>query len=146
MKFNISTEFLIVVFLFLSVMIISTYGSIKIMPYESKSSSLSMYPYRDGFLDLNAHNNAVISVPTHNNVKPNVDSEISDRMNKLNWGEYGKEHLLDIVSELPGNPSCENISAGLSNSKGYLCTNKEVQNLYKTRGGNSSGQPYQIGA
>ena len=153
MKFNISMEFLIVVFLFLIVMIISSYGSTRIQPFEAKSSTLSMFPYRDGFSDYGA-SNAVTSDPTVKepisndiqNIKPNNDSETPDRMQKLNWGEYGTEKLIDVVSELQGNSSCMKISAGLSNSKGYLCTTDNVQKLYKTRGGNASGQPSQIGA
>lgn len=159
MKFNISTEFLIVVFLFLTVMIISSYGSTRIQPFESNSSTLSMFPYRDGFSDYDALD-TITSDPSHSmtpntikepissaiqNVKPNNDSETPDRMQKLNWGEYGTEHLIDVVSELSSNTSCRNVSAGLSNSKGYLCTTKDVQKLYKTRGGNASGQPSQIG-
>lgn len=160
MKFNISTEFLIVVFLFLTVMIISCYGSTRIQPFESKSSTLSMFPYRDGFSDYGAVDTVTSEeTPTTvkevkepissviQNVKPNNDSEKPDRMQKLNWGEYGNtEQLIDVVSELPGSSSCMNVSAGLSNSKGYLCTTDNVQKLYKTRGGNASGQPSQIGA
>lgn len=161
MKFNISTEFLIVVFLFLSVMIISSYGSTRIMPYEAKSSTLPMFPYRDGFSDFNKSMDTLISDPTNMeklitmkqpvsdvilNVKPNQLAEIPERTTKFSLGEYGEEQLIDIISELPSDPSCRNISAGLSNSKGYLCTTKEVEKLYKTRGGNASGQPSQIGA
>ena len=161
MKFIISTEFLIVVFLFLSVMIISSYGSTRIMPFEAKSSNLHMFPYRDGFSDYNVSNENLISNPTNMetlttikqplsdsilNVKPNQLAEIPERTTKFSLGEYGEERMMDVVSQLPSSPSCENISAGLSNSKGYLCTTKEVDKLYKTRGGNASGQPSQIGA
>jgi hypothetical protein len=158
MKFNISTEFSIVVFLFLTVMIISSCGSTRIRSYESKSSTLPMFPYKDGFSNYDSPTDKIIPEPTNieplttvkqpirNSVEPNDDSEKTDRMQKLQWGEYGIEHPIDIVSKLPSSPSCANISAGLSNSKGYICTTDEVQKMYKTRGGNASGQPSQIGA
>ena len=144
MKFNFSTEVLIVVFLFLTVIFISSYGSTRVMPFEANPSTLPMFPYRDGFSDYNAVSPAKVS--PHMDVKPKEETEMPDRMQKLNWGEYGSEHLIDVVSELPGSPSCRDDSAGLSNSKGYLCTTKDIKTLYKPRGGNASGQPSQIGA
>ena len=161
MKLNISVEFLIVVFLFISIMIVSTYGSTKIMPFEPTSSQLAMYPYRDGFTDYNTSDNEVISGPTNvdnvskvkysmssyiANVKPNGENDTPDRMQRLQGSNYGTEQKLDVLSDLPSNASCANISSGLSNSKGYLCPTKEIQNLYTSRGGNASGKPAQIGA
>jgi len=161
MKFNFSVEFLIVVFLFMSIMIVSTYGSAKIMPFEQQSSQLAMYPYRDGFTDFNTSDNDVISGPTNvdnvsnvkypmsgyiSNVKPNDENDTPDRMQRLQGAKYGTEQKLDVFSDLPSNASCANISCGLSNSKGYLCPTKDIQDLYASRGGNASGRPAQIGA
>lgn len=144
MKFNISTEFLIVVFLLLTVMIISSYGSTKIMPFESSSSTLPMFPYRDGFSDYNENVKAIHNSESKGDVKPNQSDET---LQKLHWADYGiPEKPLDIMSQLPSSPDCLNISSGLSNSRGYLCPTDDVQKLYKSRGGNSSGQPSQIGA
>jgi hypothetical protein len=144
MKFNISTEFLIVVFLLLSVMIISSYGSTKIMPFESSSSTLPMFPYRDGFSDYNENVKVIPNSESKGDVKPNQSDET---LQKLHWADYGiQEKPLDIMSQLPSSPDCLNISSGLSNSRGYLCPTDDVQKLYKSRGGNSSGQPSQIGA
>ena len=149
MKFRFSMEFLIVVFLFVSIMIISTYGSTKVKPFESKSSSLNMFPYKDGFTDYNESASVLTKEPMSTsiqNIKPNEESETPDRIQKLHWGKYGSEKPIDIMSTLPSNPSCLNVSGGLSNSKGYLCPTDDVKKLFKTRGGNSSGQPSQIGA
>ena len=161
MKFNFSVEFMVVVFLFVSIMIISTYGSTKVSPFETTSSTLSMYPYRDGFTDYNTPD-PVISGPTNvdnvtkvnqpvsvsiANVKPMDDIETPDRMQKLQWADVNSpEQKLDVFSDLPSSGNCANISCGLSNSKGYLCPTKEILNSYATRGGNASGKPAQIGA
>ena len=145
MKFNISTEFLIVVFLFLSVMIISSYGSTNIMPFESSSSTLSMFPYRDGFSDYNENVKIIQNSDSKGDVKPNKSDETAAQ--KLHWANYGiQEKPLDIMSQLPSSTDCLNISSGLSNSKGYLCPTDDIQTLFKSRGGNSSGQPSQSGA
>ena len=144
MKFNISTEFLIVVFLLLSVMIISSYGSTKIIPFESSSSTLPMFPYRDGFSDYN-DNVKIINSDSKGDVKPNQSDETAAQ--KLHWANYGiQEKPLDIMSQLPSSPDCSKIASGLSNSKGYLCPTDDILKLFKSRGGNSSGQPSQIGA
>jgi hypothetical protein len=153
MKFKFSVEFLVVVFLFIAIMFVSTYGSTKITPFEHQNSKLSMFPY-EGFANYDEWTNNILNVkPTVavtdpvssyiKNVKPNEENEISD---KLHWGKYGTEQPIDAVSGLPSNPSCIHISSGLSNSLGSLCPTEKIQNLFKSRGGNASGTPSQIGA
>jgi len=160
MKFNLSTEFVVVVFLFVSIMIVSTYGSVKVRPFQQVSSKLSMYPYRDGY--ENKSDSETVSEPpeemleylkkpspTYNKIpasKPKSEG-FETISTKLVWGNYGtQEKPLDIMSQLPSSPDCATGSSGLSNSRGYLCPSNEVKRLYGSRGGNSSGQPYQIGA
>jgi len=159
MKFKFSVEFLVVVFLFIAIMFVSTYGSTKITPYEHQNSKLPMFPY-EGFATYDEWTNSIIkpvnekpSVPVTDpvssyikNVKPKEENEKIDRLQKLHWGKYGNEKLIDAVSELPSNASCINISSGLSNSLGYLCPTENIQTLFKSRGGNASGTPSQIGA
>jgi hypothetical protein len=159
MKFKFSVEFLIVVFLFIAIMIMSTYGSTKIIPYETQNSKLPMFSYEE-FATYDESTNTILKTPnnTHsnlvtetdssyiNNVKPNKDNEITNKLSKLHWDKYGNEKLIDVVSGLPSNSSCENVSSGLSNSLGYLCPTENVQKLFKSRGGNASGASSQIGA
>lgn len=147
MKFKFSVEFLIVVFLFVSIMIISTYGSTKIMPFEQTSSKLPMYDY-EGFGGLDEEETLTTRKPVKDTVKPIDKDETQDKPQTLQWSEYGKgqETPLDIMSQQKSDPSCGNISNGLSNSKGYLCPTEDVQKLQRSRGGNSNGAPDQIGA
>lgn len=156
MKFKLSTEFAVVVFLFVSIMIVSTYGSTKIRPFQPVSSKLQMYPYRDGFegneeegneevrKEKDAEDNEIMNLIKKTGKK---DEGFETLPNKLIWGDYGvPEKPLDIMSQLPSSSDCASTSCGLSNSRGYLCLSDEAKRLYKTRGGNSNGQPSQIGA
>jgi hypothetical protein len=159
MKFKFSVEFLIVVFLFLSIMFVSTYGSTKIIPYEHLNAKLPMFPY-EGFSTYDALTNTIIkpvnekpsvsiTAPVSNyinNVEPKEENEKIDRLQKLHWGKYGNEQPIDAISGLHSNPSCVNISSGLSNSLGSLCPTENIQKLFKSRGGNAGGTPSQIGA
>jgi len=152
MKFKLSTEFAVVVFLFVSIMIVSTYGSTKIRPFQQVSSKLQMYPFRDGFTENmdeeeEEKENMEVGSDMMNIVNKMEKEGFETVSNKLVWGNYGTpDKPLDIMSQLPSNPDCASISYGLSNSRGYLCPSEEVKRLSKTRGGNSSGQPSQIGA
>lgn len=149
MKFNLSTEFMIVVFLFVSIMIVSTYGSVKVKPYQQVSSKLSMYPYRDGFEGGNSEPpEEALALLDKPSPKPKSKSNPKEEgfetiSTKLVWGNYGtQEKPLDIMSQLPSSPDCAFGSSGLSNSRGYLCPTNEVKQLYNSRGGNSSGQSF----
>ena len=151
MKFKLSTEFAVVVFLFVSIMIVSTYGSTKIRPFQQVSSKLKMYPFHEGFeenMDEEEKNKKEENKDLMDIVQNMEKNEGFEGMStKLVWGQYGaQEPPLDIMSQLPSNPDCASTSCGLSNSRGYLCLSEEAKQLYKSRGGNSSGQPSQIGA
>ena len=157
MKFNLSTEFAVVVFLFISVMIVSTCGSTKVKAYQQVSSKLSMYPYREGYEtnpEVTSEPPAEMMEYLEKTAKMETKKEeftkregFESISNKLVWGDYGRqEKPLDIMSQLPSSPDCGAGASGLSNSRGYLCLSNEVKQLYKSRGGNSSGQPSQIGA
>jgi len=148
MKFKFSVEFLIVVFLFISIMIISTYGSTKIMPFEQKSSKLSMYKY-EGFEEKEEEEKEeegeekekeVEGYENANTVKPNSVEPLCANYNDATF------KTIDIYSTQKTDPiNCKNISNGLSKSTGYLCPTEEVQKLQRSRGGNASGTPDQIG-
>jgi hypothetical protein len=57
----------------------------------------------------------------------------------LQPANYGQEQSISRFSELKGNLSCINKSAGLSNSMGGLCIDGELLKSLTTRGGNSTG-------
>uniref|UniRef100_A0A6C0JJP5 Uncharacterized protein n=1 Tax=viral metagenome TaxID=1070528 RepID=A0A6C0JJP5_9ZZZZ len=52
---------------------------------------------------------------------------------------------IDRFSEAKGSASCFGKSSGLSNSKGSLCLGNDLTTLLRTRGGNQTGGPDQIG-
>lgn len=137
MKFKFSVEFLIVVFLFISIMIISTYGSTKIMPFEQKSAKLPMYAY-EGFEDEEDEDEdkkpITEGLENADTVKPNC----ADTPQWVNVNN-GPDKILDIMSQQKTDNSCSNISNGLSKSTGYLCPTEDVQELQRTRGGNYTG-------
>jgi len=124
-------------------MIISTYGSTKIMPFEQKSSKLPMYKY-EGFEEKEGEEEEKEEkkegYENADTVKPNSVEPLCAKYNN------GQDSPLDIMSQQKTDPNCLKISNGLSKSTGYLCPTEEVQKLQRTRGGNSSGAPDQIGA
>lgn len=146
MKFKLSVEFLIVVFLFVSIMIVSTYGSTKIMPYEQKSAKLPMFKYEgfEGEGEGEGEEEKKEEEPSNEGFKDNVKPNSIEQP----WARVknGPDKPLDIMSQQKTDSSCLNISTGLSKSTGYLCPTEEVQELQRTRGRNSSGVPHQIGA
>ena len=66
-------------------------------------------------------------------------------------GLYGPPNVsdnnLDIYSKASGSLSeaCHNSSSGLSNSMGYICMDKNQQQMLMTRGGNQTSCASQIG-
>jgi hypothetical protein len=125
-------------------MIISTYGSTKIMPFEQKSSKLPMYKY-EGFEEKEGEEEEKEEkkegYENADTVKPNSVEPLCAKYNDTTF------KTIDIYSTQDTDPNnCKNISNGLSKSTGYLCPTEEVQKLQRTRGGNSSGAPHQIGA
>lgn len=57
---------------------------------------------------------------------------------------YGVDKPLDIYSQYKGGDKC--VPTAYSNSTGYLCMDEKGLNLLKTRGGNQTSTPYQVGS
>jgi hypothetical protein len=57
----------------------------------------------------------------------------------LQPANYSQEQSISKFSELKGNVSCVNKSAGLTNSMGGLCLDDSLLKSLTTRGGNSTG-------
>lgn len=75
---------------------------------------------------------------------------VIDSAKTLQSGVLGRDsEILDKFSQvtsngIEGQNGC--VSSGLTNSGGYICLTPELISLMKTRGGNATGQDFQVGA
>ena len=111
-------EFYVVIFLFLVVIFISVFGNnAKISPYQT-NSSLSPYPYYEGFND------------------DDDDDEKKEGMQGMG-SDINSSPIYDPISKLEGKTSCVGDSS-YSNSLGGLCFSNEAKLAISSRGNNSS--------
>jgi hypothetical protein len=106
-------------------------------------------PKREDFLGINLSTSGFSSIPVAEGFEQFIPSEILPMPKKpvkvegfesmLQPANYGKEQTISQFSELNGNLSCINKSAGLSNSMGGLCLDSSLIKALTTRGGNSTG-------
>jgi hypothetical protein len=68
--------------------------------------------------------------------KPETECDKIFGFNGLLCNKRETDSRLDAFSDAVGNPSCEQTSGGLSNSKGPLCLSPAHIKLLSTRGGN----------
>ena len=152
MKYSSSSSniFLIIVAIVVLIAIIMFSVSTTVNPYDN-SIYEKQYAY-EGF-----------SNPIHYSTYPNhlaVDQKVNHNIVPLKcgvqplWGFGGlfgspnaPDNTLDMYSTAPGSLSekCQNLSAGYSNSKGYLCLNADQIKMLTTRGGNQTTCSSQIG-
>lgn len=118
-----------------------------VQPYSEDTIFARQFPY-EGFSNYGSAND-----------KPNADSMINDYLMQGAGAEctkvYGFDGLfckpnvadskIDKFSEIKGDASCLGKSSGLSNSMGGLCLDDNMQNMLRTRGGNQTGFPMEIG-
>ena len=118
-----------------------------VQPYSEDTIFARQFPY-EGFSNY-----------SNTNDKPNTDGGINDYLMQGSGAEctkvYGFDGLfckpyvadssIDKFSEIKGDASCLGKSSGLSNSMGGLCLDANMQNMLKTRGGNQTGAPMEIG-
>jgi len=119
-----------------------------VQPYSEDTIFAKQFPY-EGFSNYG----------NSNDDKPNTDAS-TDSYLMQNTGTdcakiYGFDGLfckpyvadssIDKFSEVKGDKSCFGKSSGLSNSMGSLCLDANMQNLLKTRGGNQTGAPMEVG-
>ena len=118
-----------------------------VQPYSEDTIFARQFPY-EGFSNYGNVDDS-----------PNTDGGVNDLLLQKSGAEctkvYGFNGLfckpfvadstIDKFSEVKGDPSCYGKSSGLSNSKGSLCLDQNLQNMLRTRGGNQSGVPMEIG-
>lgn len=126
----VQNEFYMVIGLFLVVIFISVFGNkSRITPFSSLDSSLSPYPYREGFTNEIIKNNDI-------NGGNKRDLGIFE-VEGLNAGPLNSVPIHDPMSKLDGNSSCVGTSP-FSNSLGGLCISSDAKRAFETRGGNFS--------
>jgi hypothetical protein len=112
-------EIYVVIFLFLVVIFISVFGNeAKISSYQTMDTSLSPYPYQEGFRD--------------------DDDDEEEREGMQGMGsDLNTTPIYDPISKLEGKSSCAGNSP-YSNSLGGLCISSEAKLAITTRGNNST--------
>jgi hypothetical protein len=118
-----------------------------VQPYSEDTIFAQQFPY-EGFSNYENVDST-----------PNTDSVVNDLLMQKSGAEctkvYGFNGLfckpfvadstIDKFSAVKGDPSCYGKSSGLSNSTGSLCLDQNLQNMLRTRGGNQTGAPMEIG-
>jgi hypothetical protein len=104
-------------------------------------------PKREDFLGINLSTSGFSSIPVAEGFDqytpmpqmPQKPVKVEGFESLLQPANYGQEQSISRFSELKGDLSCINKSAGLSNSMGGLCIDGELLKSLTTRGGNSTG-------
>ena len=116
----IQSEFYVVIFLFLVIICISVFGNkARISPFIM-NTSLSPYPYREGFSNKGGRGLGIFEAEGLKASSVDQDTPIHDPM-----------------SSLEGNSTCVGASS-FSNSLGGLCLTADAKRACETRGGNFS--------
>ena len=128
----VQKEFYGVIGLFLVVIFISVFGNkAQITPFSSLESSLSPYPYREGFA------NEYVAENKQNERNGNKRDLGIFEVEGLNAGPLNSVPIHDPMSKLEGTSSCVG-SSPFSNSLGGLCISADAKRAFETRGGNFS--------
>jgi hypothetical protein len=116
---------------------ITVFSTKSFTPYDEKTIFSHMYPY-EGFEQI--FNSTGKDVNNDSNECKKVYG-----LDGLFCSPNAKSEKVDVFSDAKGELTCSGKSSGLSNSKGGLCLDAKQLELLRTRGGNQSGLPSQIG-
>lgn len=135
----------------LFIFFITIFSSKSFTPYDEKTVFSYMYPY-EGFEQFHRKTEySLNSTGKDDTMKSfliggdSTDCKKVYGLDGLFCSPNAKADKIDIFSDVKSDPTCSGNSSGLSNSKGALCLDATQLNLLKTRGGNQSGLPSQIG-
>lgn len=130
------TEYYILILLF--ILVIFFVGvSTSFIPYNEANVFSKEFPY-EGFQNkLQPESIKTDSIE--------IESQNVFGFDGLFASPYGKEELIDPLFAAKGNITCTGKSSGYTDSKGGLCLDDNIIRLFRTRGGNQSGIPSQIG-
>jgi len=150
---KLSIGFYIAIVILCIVLALSLSTTHNVSPYSSNSMFLNQTKF-EGFHGLRPvnystyPNNLAIDAKDRFLIADTSAEKTAQRVWGLDglFGPYdANDNTLDIYSNTKSSLTCANTSSGLSNSTGYLCLDDKQINLLKTRGGNQTGCPCQIG-
>jgi hypothetical protein len=179
---KIGFEYIFVIIAFVAIIMLSSYGSSVVVPYQKDDLFSKQFKYEGMETAEESKTNSNIpmmgnSVSSSNSISPTMGNspmtqQNKEKMlsgfltneNKVNGNvDMSKESFegmfalspyelnssvptLDRLSNLKGGANCDSSrAAGYSNSKGPLCIDDTTMQLLRTRGGNQTGAPSQIG-
>jgi len=166
---NIGIEYIFVIVAFVAVIMMASYDS-AIVPYRKEE----LFPRHFAYEGMEVKGNVMSSLlnpmdsmkpisqsmkPTSESMNPTSMNHTSQPMNPTDYvlkkesftgiSPYSvntPETPLDPLSQIQGSKTCDfNSAIGYSNSMGPLCIDDSTMKLLRTRGGNQSGVPSQIG-
>jgi hypothetical protein len=145
-----STFNIVISVVVVSVLIMSMLSSCcRVRPYVRDSLFSNEYPY-EGFGSMEYSNNAQgvsdSSINDYSLSAGSVDCKKVDGFDGLFCKPFVADSAIDKFSSAQGDPKNIGQSSGLSNSKGGLVLSNDLTNLLRTRGGNQTGGPDQIGS
>ena len=137
----------IILFLFF----ITIFSSKSFTPYDESTVFSHMYPY-EGFEQFHHKTEYTLkSTGKDDSLKSfliNTDTTDCKKVYGLDGlfcSPNAKSEIISIFSDVKGDPTCSGKSSGLSNSRGALCLDPTQVKLLRTRGGNQSSLPAEIG-
>jgi len=147
MKYNRS--YLLLAIAIILVIVISLCCSTKVLPYSPNDIFTKEYPY-EGFTSLGYTDSATNS-NMDNKTSYLINGDVSDCKKVYGFdGLFCKpgvaDNKIDPFADTTGDPAAFGSSSGLSNSMGSLVLSKDQVALLKTRGGNQTGAPAEIGS
>jgi hypothetical protein len=145
-----STFNIVISVIVVSVLIMSMLSSCsRVRPYVRHSMFSNQYPY-EGFASMEYSNNVPgvsdSSINDYSMSSGSVDCKKVYGFDGLYCKPYVADSAIDKFSTAQGDPKNIGNSSGLSNSRGSLVLSNELTNLLRTRGGNQTGGPDQIGS
>jgi hypothetical protein len=151
MKLSIGFYIAIVILCIVLATTLST--SYNVVPYSSNSLYSNQTKF-EGFHGMRPANYSTYPDNKTIDMKDRflINDTSADKNAQRIWGFDGlfgpyqtPENKLDIYTDSKTALSCANTSSGLSKSTGYLCLDEKQMSMLKTRGGNQTGKPCQIG-
>lgn len=154
---KLGIEYIFVIIAFIAVITMASYDS-AVVAYQ-KDDLFPRYSTYEGmdFSEINgnvsAMNNPQQSYNSNSLGLTDASKDKSKDASKENFeGKLSpsivniQERPLDTLSQIQGSKTCDfNSALGYSNSMGPLCIDDNAMKLLRTRGGNQSGVPSQIG-
>ena len=116
-------------------------------PYSEDTIFAKQFPY-EGFSNYGNVNGELTTdsgISNHLINDAHVDCTKVQGFDGLFCKPYVADNSIDKFSDIKGDPKCFGKSSGLSNSMGSLCLDENMNNMLRTRGGNQTGLPMEIG-